>query len=187
MAAMTVHLDVVSAEENLFSGRVETIQVTGSEGELGIHPGHAPLLTALQPGMVRFVEQHGQEHLLYVAGGILEIQPSVVTVLSDVAVRGEDLDEQAAEEAKRQAEERLATFLLNLSQRFAIRGYSASDFNLRMTREEIGSYLGLKLETVSRAFSKLQDETIISVENKHIQINDMDRLRLKMGHSSCTT
>lgn len=108
MSAMTTHLNVVSAEKEIFSGRVQLLQVTASEGELGVHPGHAPLLTALQPGMVRFVEQHGQEHLLYVAGGILEIQPSVVTVLSDVAVRGEDLDEQAAEEAKRQAEERLA-------------------------------------------------------------------------------
>lgn len=108
MSAMTTHLNVVSAEKEIFSGRVQLLQVTASEGELGVHPGHASLLTALQPGMVRFVEQHGQEHLLYVAGGILEIQPSVVTVLSDVAVRGEDLDEQAAEEAKRQAEERLA-------------------------------------------------------------------------------
>lgn len=85
------------------------------------------------------------------------------------------------------AEERLASFLLNLSRRFLMRGYSESDFNLRMTREEIGSYLGLKLETVSRAFSRLQDEKIITVDNKHIQINDMGRLRLKMGSSSCIT
>ena len=85
------------------------------------------------------------------------------------------------------AEERLATFLLNLSRRFLVRGYSESDFNLRMTREEIGSYLGLKLETVSRAFSKLQDENIITVDNKHIRINDIARLRMKMGNSSCIT
>ncbi|MBX3615591.1 fumarate/nitrate reduction transcriptional regulator Fnr [Nitrosomonas sp.] len=85
------------------------------------------------------------------------------------------------------AEERLATFLLNLSRRFCMRGYSESEFNLRMTREEIGSYLGLKLETVSRAFSKLQDENIITVDNKRIQINDITRLRLKMGNSSCVT
>lgn len=85
------------------------------------------------------------------------------------------------------AEERLATFLLNLSRRFMVRGYSESDFNLRMTREEIGSYLGLKLETVSRAFSKLQDENIITVDNRHIQINDIARLRMKMGNSSCIT
>lgn len=85
------------------------------------------------------------------------------------------------------AEERLASFLLNLSRRFLIRGYSEYNFNLRMTREEIGSYLGLKLETVSRAFSKLQDENIITVDNKHIQINDIARLRMKMGNSTCVT
>lgn len=85
------------------------------------------------------------------------------------------------------AEERLATFLLNLSRRFLMRGYSEYNFNLRMTREEIGSYLGLKLETVSRVFSKLQEENIITVDNKHIQINDIVRLRMKMGSSSCAT
>ncbi|PXW86908.1 CRP/FNR family transcriptional regulator [Nitrosomonas sp. Nm84] len=85
------------------------------------------------------------------------------------------------------AEERLATFLLNLSRRFLMRGYSECNFNLRMTREEIGSYLGLKLETVSRAFSKLQDENIIRVDNKHIQINDITRLRMKMGNTTCDT
>lgn len=84
------------------------------------------------------------------------------------------------------AEERLASFLLNMSRRFAIRGYSETDFNLRMTREEIGSYLGLKLETVSRAFSKLQDEAIISVNNKHVQILDLNRLKFKMGNVSCS-
>ncbi|MDN4502272.1 F0F1 ATP synthase subunit epsilon [Alteromonadaceae bacterium BrNp21-10] len=108
MAAMTVHLDVVSAEDKIFSGRVETIQITGSEGELGIHPGHAPLLTTLKPGMVRLVKQHGHEQLIYIAGGVLEVQPGNVTVLADVAVRAEDLDEAAALEAKRRAEEHIA-------------------------------------------------------------------------------
>ena len=108
MAAMTTHLDVVSAEEMLFSGRVETIQVSGSEGELGIYPGHAPLLTPIKPGMVRLVKQGGEEEVIYVAGGVLEIQPGNVTVLADTAVRAEDLDEQAAAEAKRQAEEHIA-------------------------------------------------------------------------------
>jgi CRP/FNR family transcriptional regulator, anaerobic regulatory protein len=82
------------------------------------------------------------------------------------------------------AEERLATFLLNLSQRFAARGYSQSQFNLRMTREEIGSYLGLKLETVSRAFSRFQEDGLISVQQKHIHILDVDGLRRVMGQSS---
>jgi F-type H+-transporting ATPase subunit epsilon len=108
MAAMTVHLDVVSAEQSIFSGLVETIQVTGSEGELGIYPGHAPLITALNPGMVRLVKQFGEEEVIYVAGGMLEVQPGSVTVLADTAVRAEDLDEQAAQEAKRRAEEHIA-------------------------------------------------------------------------------
>jgi CRP/FNR family transcriptional regulator len=79
------------------------------------------------------------------------------------------------------AEERLATFLLNLSQRFTARGYSPSEFNLRMTREEIGSYLGLKLETVSRAFSKFQEDGLISVQQKHVQILDVAGLKNCMG------
>ncbi len=85
------------------------------------------------------------------------------------------------------AEERLASFLLNISRRFSIRGYSETDFHLRMTREEIGSYLGLKLETVSRAFSKLQEEAIIIVNNKHVRILSLERLKIKMGNSSCAT
>lgn len=106
--AMTVHLDVVSAEDRIFSGLVETIQVTGSEGELGIHPGHAPLITALNPGMVRLVKQHGEEEFIYIAGGMLEVQPGSITVLADTAVRAKDLDEKAALEAKTRAEEHIA-------------------------------------------------------------------------------
>ena len=94
--ARTVMLDVVSAEEKIFSGLVESIQVTGSEGELGILPGHIPLLTGIKPGMLRIVKQFGEEHLIYVAGGVLGVQPHTITVLADVAVRAEDLDEQAA-------------------------------------------------------------------------------------------
>ena len=107
--AMTVHLDVVSAEQSVFSGDVATIQVTGSEGELGIHPGHAPLLTGLKPGMVRLVKADSSEEIIYVAGGTLEVQPKTVTVLADVAIRGEELDEQAAEEAKREAQAQMAS------------------------------------------------------------------------------
>ncbi|MEP0355560.1 MAG: F0F1 ATP synthase subunit epsilon [Paraglaciecola sp.] len=107
MATTTVQLDVVSAETSIFSGEVEAIQVTGSEGELGIHPGHAPLLTTLLPGMVRLV-QNGDEENIYINGGVLEIQPGNVTVLADTAIRAEDLDEQAATEAKKRAEEHIA-------------------------------------------------------------------------------
>jgi len=107
MAANTYHLDVVSAEHKMFSGLVEKIQVTGSEGELGIYPGHAPLLTAIKPGMVRIVKEHNEEEYIYLSGGILEVQPSAVTVLADTAIRGKDLDEARAMESKRMAEERV--------------------------------------------------------------------------------
>jgi len=108
MATQTLTLDVVSAEEKLFSGAVQTVQVSGSEGELGIYPGHAPLLTKIKPGMVRYVSEEGDEELMYVAGGVLEVQPGNVIVLADVAVRGDELDEQAAEAAKKRAEEAIA-------------------------------------------------------------------------------
>jgi len=105
--AMTFHLDVVSAEQEMFSGTVQSIQVSGSEGELGIRPGHAPLLTAIKPGMVRIVKQHGEEEIIYISGGVLEVQPGATTVLADTAIRGEELDEARALEAKRKAEEHM--------------------------------------------------------------------------------
>ena len=107
MQAMSVHLDVVSAEREIFSGRVQHIQITGSEGEMGIKAGHAPLLTSIKPGMVRLVHQDGKEEFVYLSGGMLEVQPSTVSVLVDVAIRGEDIDQQAALEAKTRAEEKL--------------------------------------------------------------------------------
>ncbi|MFB6435053.1 MAG: F0F1 ATP synthase subunit epsilon [Candidatus Malihini olakiniferum] len=107
MAAMTYHLDIVSPEQKIFSGLVQKIQVTGSEGELGIFPGHAPFLTAIKPGMVRIVKKHGEEEYIYLSGGHLEVQPKSVTVLSDTAIRGQDLDEVCAMESKRKAEERI--------------------------------------------------------------------------------
>lgn len=105
---MTVHLDVVSAETKLFSGRVESLQVAGTEGELGVTPGHAPLLTQLKPGMVRIVKQFGEEEVIYLSGGMLEVQPGNVTVLADVAIRADDIDQAAAQEAKRRAEKQIA-------------------------------------------------------------------------------
>lgn len=104
---MTTQLNVVSAEDSIFSGPVESIQVSGSEGELGIMPNHTALITPIKPGMVRLVKQGGQEELIYLSGGILEVQPTGVVILADVAVRGEDLDEQAALDAKRKAEEHI--------------------------------------------------------------------------------
>lgn len=107
MAYTSVNLNVVSAEEELFSGAIESLQITGSEGELGIMPGHAPLLTSLKPGMARIVKKGGDEEVIYISGGMLEVQPNNVTVLADVATRVDDLDEQAAIEAKQRAEEHM--------------------------------------------------------------------------------
>jgi F-type H+-transporting ATPase subunit epsilon len=107
MSAITVSLDVVSAHEELFSGRVKSLQITGSEGELGIMPGHAPLLTSLKPGMARIVKKGGDEEVIYLSGGMLEVQPNSVTVLADVAIRVADLDEQQALEAKERAEKHM--------------------------------------------------------------------------------
>ncbi|TMM45782.1 F0F1 ATP synthase subunit epsilon [Colwellia ponticola] len=104
MSLLTVHLNVVSAEESLFSGSIKSLQITGSEGELGILPGHAPLLTSLKPGMALITKQDGNEEVIYLSGGMLEVQPNNVTVLADVATRAADLDEQAALEAKQRAE-----------------------------------------------------------------------------------
>ena len=101
--AMTIHCDIVSAEEGIFSGLVESLVATGEMGELGINYGHAPLLTALHPGPVRIVTQHGDEEVYYVSGGFLEVQPGAVTILADTALRADDVDEAAAEEARREA------------------------------------------------------------------------------------
>ena len=103
---MTVHVDVVSAEEQIFSGLAEFVVVPGELGELGIYPRHTALMTRIKPGAVR-IKQPDQEHevLVYVSGGMLEIQPQVVTVLADTAIRGHDLDEARALEAKQSAEE----------------------------------------------------------------------------------
>lgn len=104
--ANTIHVDVVSAEEQIFSGEAEFVVLPGEAGELGIYPRHTPLITRIKPGTVR-VKVAGQvaEEMIFVAGGILEVQPGVVTVLADTAIRGHDLDEAKALEAKRLAEE----------------------------------------------------------------------------------
>jgi len=106
--AMTTHLDVVSAEMSLFSGRVSHLAVSGQEGDLGIMPGHTPLLTPIKPGMVELVKQDGDKEVIYISGGFLEVQPRGVTVLADTAIRGEDLDKAKAEDAKRAAEEQMS-------------------------------------------------------------------------------
>ena len=106
--AMTIHCDIVSAEAQIYSGLVELLVATGAECELGICYGHAPLLTSLVPGPVRVVEQGGEEQVFYASGGFLEVQRDVVTILADTALRADDVDEAAAEEARKAAEEALA-------------------------------------------------------------------------------
>lgn len=105
--AMTVHCDIVSAEKQLFSGLVELVVAAGVEGDLGVMPGHAPLLTRLKPGPVRVKTQNGDEEVFYVSGGFLEVQPKLVTVLADTAERAQDMDGAQAEEAKQRAKEAL--------------------------------------------------------------------------------
>ncbi|MBI5791755.1 MAG: F0F1 ATP synthase subunit epsilon [Rhodocyclales bacterium] len=103
--AMTIHVDVVSAEESIFSGLAEFVVLPGEAGELGILPGHMPLMTRIKPGAVRVMMPGNKEELIFVAGGLLEVQPGLVTVLADTAIRGADLDQAKALEAKKMAEE----------------------------------------------------------------------------------
>ena len=103
----TIHSDIVSAQEKIFSGEASMVFATGTVGELGISPRHAPLITQLKPGPVRVQQPDGEEAFFFVGGGILEVMPHIVTVLADTAVRADDLDEAAASRAKEEAEREL--------------------------------------------------------------------------------
>ena len=106
--AHTIHVDVVSAEEGIYSGEAEFVVLPGEEGELGIYPKHTPLITRIKPGTVRIKPASGgEEELIFVAGGVLEVQPNLITVLADTAIRGHDLDEAKALEAQKRAQESL--------------------------------------------------------------------------------
>jgi F-type H+-transporting ATPase subunit epsilon len=110
----TIKVDVVSAEELIFSGRAKFVALPGEAGELGILPGHTPLITRIRPGSVRIEDESGEEQFVFVAGGILEVQPGAVTVLADTAIRGADLDEAKAEQARKRAEEAMQNTDSNL-------------------------------------------------------------------------
>jgi F-type H+-transporting ATPase subunit epsilon len=103
----TIHVDVVSAEESIWSGEARFVALPGESGELGIYPRHTPLITRIKAGSVRIEKADGSEEFVFVAGGILEVQPDCVTVMSDTAIRGKDLDEEKANAAKQLAEEAL--------------------------------------------------------------------------------
>jgi F-type H+-transporting ATPase subunit epsilon len=120
MANATIHVDVVSAEEAIFSGEAEFVVLPGEAGELGIYPRHTPLITRIKPGAVRIKPAGGgEEQLIFVNGGIIEIQPDVITVLADTAIRGHDLDEAKAAEALKAAEEARRTAKSNEEQAIA--------------------------------------------------------------------
>ena len=119
MASTSIHVDIVSAEREIFSGEADMVFAPGEQGELGIAPRHAPLLTRMKPGVVR-VQHAGEEQVFYVSGGILEIQPHVVTVLSDTAQRAADIDEAAAVAAKQRAEEALRNKSSHISEAEAL-------------------------------------------------------------------
>ena len=141
----TFNLTIVSAERKIFEGEVKQIQATGVEGELGILPGHTPLLTAIKPGIVKFILQDGNEDVIYVSGGFLEVQPNIVTVLADVAIRGSELDADRIREAKRKAEENIVShasdvdhdlLVAKLSKELAkLRAYELTEKLLKTRRE----------------------------------------------------
>ena len=133
--AMTLHVDIVSAEKELFSGPVEMVTAPGELGELGILPRHSQLLTRLKPGQVRIRLLGGEEQLFYVSGGLLEVQPHVVTILSDTAERARDLDEAAAKTAQQRAEQVIADH--------------RSDFEFARAKAELAEAIA-QLQTIER-------------------------------------
>src|SRR4051812_3312575 len=138
MAASTIHIDVVSAEESIFSGEAEFVVLPGEAGELGIYPRHTPLITRIKPGTVRIKPAGGgEEQLIFVAGGILEVQPKMVTVLADTAIRGRDLDEAKATAALKEAEEARRTAK-------SAEGMAAAEASLAMLAAQIAAIRKLR-------------------------------------------
>jgi len=131
----TIHVNVVSAEESIFSGEARFVALPGESGELGIFPRHTPLITRIKPGSVRIEMADGSEEFIFVAGGILEVQPDRVTVLSDIAIRGKDLDEEKSNAAKALAEETLRN--------------AKSDFDLARAQSEL-AVLAAQLSALRR-------------------------------------
>jgi len=135
--AMTVHVDIVSAEAEIFSGLVEMVFAPGEMGELGIMPRHTPLLTKLKPGEIRLILPGDEEETFYVSGGMLEIQPNSITVLSDTAVRASDLDEAAAVEAKERAEQAM-------KDNKGDKGYAAAEVELAQAIAQLRAIQGIR-------------------------------------------
>lgn len=138
--SMTIHCNIVSAEEEIFSGLVEMVVATGTLGELGINYGHAPLLTGLKPGPVRVIKGESEE-IYYVSGGFMEVQPSIITILADTAIRADDLDEAAALEAQKEAEQQLSNQSADIDYSRAAAQLAAAAAQLR-TLQQIRKNLG---------------------------------------------
>ena len=133
--AATMHLDIVSAESEIFSGTVNVVVAPAVMGEVGIYPQHTPLVTRLKPGEVKIEIEGEEDQFIYVSGGMLEVQPDVVTVLSDTAMRAEDLDENMALQAKQKAEESLADQQSDIDSARALAELAESAAQLRMTEK----------------------------------------------------
>ena len=127
-----MHLDIVSAEEEIFSGNVKNIIAAAMMGEVGIYPQHTPMITPLKPGEIKVITEEDKEHLFFISGGVLEVQPNIVTVLADTAIRGEDLDEAKAAESKKRAEEALADKSENIDAAKALSELAQAAAQLKM-------------------------------------------------------
>ena len=127
-----MHLDIVSAEEEIFSGNVKNIIAAAMMGEVGIYPQHTPMITPLKPGERKVRTEEDEEHLFFISGGVLEVQPNIVTVLADTAIRGEDLDEVKAAESKKRAEEALADKSENIDAAKALSELAQAAAQLKM-------------------------------------------------------
>ncbi len=140
---MTMHVNIVSAEEEIFSGTVEQVYAPAVMGEVGIYPRHTQMLTRLKPGEVRIIHEGGEEEFYFISGGILEVQPHVVTVLADTALRAKDVDEEAALEAMRRAEEDLQE------------GSDSDEFDIATAESQLAEAVAM-LRTVKHLRKKLQ-------------------------------
>jgi len=130
-----MHLDIVSAEKSLFSGKVVAVHATLMMGEVGIFPGHAPLLSPLKPGTIKVTMDSGKQQSFYISGGILEVQPTIVTVLADTAIRAENLDEAAALEAQKNAREKLSSCQSQIDYSAALSELAAAAAQIRIIKE----------------------------------------------------
>lgn len=133
--AKTIRCDIVSAKESIFSGNAELVVAHGAEGDLGVMAGHAALLTQLNPGPVRVVRDGGNEDVYYVSGGVMEVQPHLVTILADTAVRAVDVDEAAAEQARRTASELLANHQSDMDTSAALAALAEAAAQLRTLQQ----------------------------------------------------